>query len=206
MFIKSWQRQTIYEKIPSLKNNKPYFTKEAIKNPNVLDYWNFFVDNKKVKLLTEMAKDISANSLLYINGDNAIEIAIQFKYPPLVKEVLKTIDLFQFNILDDDSSNIFDKLFFCDFSSYKLLLFYIKEKNAYMFFNEKHMQALLSVELKKMIYFEKIFPGLFLQLFNGNLDEINPHFQHVLFKRNHLLKKLNVKLKKRNDKKLILKI
>ena len=27
-------------------------------------------------------------------------------------EVLKTIDLFQFNRLDDDSSNIFDKLFF----------------------------------------------------------------------------------------------
>jgi hypothetical protein len=212
MFIKNWQRQEIFEKIPYLKKyktsntEKTCFTKEIIHNPTHLEYWNFFVDNKKVKYLTEMVKDVSANSLFCLNGDNAIEVAIQLKYPPLIKEVLKTIDLFQLNRLDDDSSNVFDKLFGCDLTSYKLMLDYIKEQNAQSFFSSKHMNILLSCELNKMIYFEKTFPGLFLSLFDNKIDNINPHFQHILLKRDSLFKKLNLKLRKKNNKKQLLKI
>jgi hypothetical protein len=208
MFIKNWQRQKIYEKLPFLRKDKTCFTKDFIKNPNYLDYWNFFIEHKKVKFLTEMVKDVSANSLFCLNGDNAIEVAIQLNYAPLVKEVLKSIDLFQLNRLDDESSNVFDKLFNCDFLVYKLILSYIKEQNAQLFFNDKHMSLLINCDIKKMIYFEKIFPGLFLQLYSGEYDNINPHFQHVLFKRDFLIKKLNLKLHKKNDKdkKIVLKI
>ncbi len=52
MFIKNWQRQKIYEKLPFLRKDKTCFTKDFIKNPNYLDYWNFFIEHKKVKFLT----------------------------------------------------------------------------------------------------------------------------------------------------------
>lgn len=206
MYLSLWKRKQIFEKIPLLKGNKTYFEKSTIHNPHILDYWNFFVKNKKVRYMTQMVKENPINSLITEDGDNVLEVALNVNYLPLFKESISRFDLTKIDLKNEDNISVLDRIFTVNFSIYKEALTLIKKQNLEFLFNHNHMEILISGEVNKMIFFEKIFPDLFMKLYSKKIDNLHPHFQHVLMKNNLLKNRLNKKLKKKSNKKVFLKI
>lgn len=207
MYLSSWKRTHIFTTQPYLTNtNKTYYLKNFISTPNNLDFWNFFIKHKKVQHLTAMVKEVPINSLLSLEGDNALETSIVLGYLPLLKQTLNNIDIKKLSIFDSDDLTIIDKLFNQKFVIYKELILFIKKHKIQNLFSNKHMNLLVNSDINKMIYFEKTFPGLFLNLYSEKIDNLNPHFQHVLLKYDVLKIKLSRKFKKKNTKKELFKI
>lgn len=206
MYLSSWKRTVIYEKLPFLKGDNTLYSKEIIDNPNTLDFWNFFISHKKVRFMQQMAKDIPINSLISVEGENALDLSLSMNYLPLVKTILKKFPIKKINISNEEDLSIIDKSFNSKFSIYKEIMLFIKNNKSEHFFSNKHMELLSSSEIDKMIFFEKTFPDLFLNIYNKPIDSLNPHFQHVLMKNDILKKRLNKKLKKRITKKVLVKI
>lgn len=208
MYLPYWKRTLIFNDIPYLKGNSDltYHMKDFILNPENLDFWNFFIRYNKVRNMTNMVKEVAITSLLSIDGDNALEVAISSNYLPLLKEVLNKITIQNFQYVDNEGIGIIDIIFSSKFSIYKEIILFIKNNNLQNILLKKHMILLINSDIEKMIYFEKILPGLFLKLYEEKIDSLPPHFQYVLLKHDLLKIKLNKILKKKNTKKLLIKI
>lgn len=208
MYLSHWQRTVVFNALPCLRNksNSTYYLKDLIPNPKNIDFWNFFIRYKKVRSMTSMVKQVSSNSLLSINGENALEIAISLNYLPLLKEVLKKVSIKCLQCTDNEDNEVVDKIFLAKFSIYREIILFIKNNKFETILSKKHMLLLINSDVEKMIYFEKALPDLFLQLYKDKIDSLHPHFQHVLLKHDILKIKLNKKLKKRHVKNLLVKI
>lgn len=206
MYLANWKRENIFEIIPVLKNNKTVYHKEYISNPEMLDFWNFFIRFKKVRQLTYMLKDTKNINLISIDGKNALEVALDLQYLPLLKSVLKHNSKSLFLVKDNEKNPVLNRIWSVKFNMYKQLLLFIKNNKLECFFNEEHMYLLINNDLEKMIYFEKTFPGLFLKIYPEKIDNLHPKFVYVLLKHDILKTKLSRKFKPKKDKKIIIKI
>lgn len=206
MYLADWKRTPVFELIPGLKNNKTVYFKQNIDNPELLDFWNFFIRFKKVRQLYAIFKENQKVNLISIDGKNVLETALDLEYLPLIKIVLAKKDLSLFLTKDDQGVIIFNRLWSLKFNIYKIILLFIKNNQLETFFSEKHMFSLIQSDIKKMIYFEKTFPGLFLKIYPYKIDNLYPEFQYVLLQHDILKKRLSQKFKPKNDKKVIFKI
>lgn len=206
MYLASWKRTTIFELVPSLKKDKTFYLKQFIENPNVLDFWNFFIYFKNGRQLTHILKEYPQENFISLEGDNLLETALQINYLPFLKESLKCSNVNMFQAKNSDNLSVLDRIWSSKFSIYKEFLLYIRNHQLDFLFTQEHMFLLIESEVEKMILFEKIFPGLFLILYPNKIDFLHPHFQHVLLKHDILQSKLKRKLKRKHDKKVLLKI
>lgn len=206
MYLANWKRENIFEIMPVLKKNKTVYHKEYISNPEMLDFWNFFIKFKKVRQLTYMLKDTKNVNLISIDGKNALEVALDLQYLPLLKIVLNHNSKYLFLAKNNETNPVLNRIWSVKFNLYKQLLLFIKDNNLECFFTEEHMYLLINNDLEKMIYFEKKFPGLFLKIFPQKIDNLHPKFVYVLLKHDILKTKLSRRLKPKKDKKIIIKI
>lgn len=200
MYLRYWKRTIIFKVNHYLRDNDEttYYMKELVYNPELLDFWNFFVHYKKFHKMIDMIKEVGINSLISLEGDNALEIALSSSYLPLVKAVLKYTHASHFRNSEFDTITIMSKVFNSKIAIYKEILLCIKNQKIEYLFSKNDMLFLIKTDINKMIYFEKIFPGLFLKLYNEKIDSLHPHFQYFLLNYDKLKTKLSRKFKKKN--------
>lgn len=206
MYLASWKRTPIFELVPSLKKDKTFYLKQFIENPHILDFWNFFIYFKNGRQLTHILKDNPQENFISLEGDNLLETALNINHLPFLKESLKYSTVNMFQTKNSDDLSVLDRLWYSKNSMFKEFLLHIRNHQLDFLFTPEHMFLLIESEVDKMILFEKIFPGLFLLLYPHKIDSLHPHFQHVLLKHDILQSRLKRKLKRKHDKKVLLKI
>ena len=204
MYLSSWKRIRLFNLYPCLdRNDNTYYSKEYISNPNYFDYWNFFVRHRMVRHMTEMVKEIPVDKLMTIDGENALDVALSASYLPLFKEVVKHISSKRVTLISVLRLEVDYFFFDFKFSIYKEWILFLKENNLQDNLCHEDMLLMINSDIQKAIYFERVFPGLFLLIYKNSFDTLNPLFKDVLFGNKALRQKLSRRLKNRSVGQLI---
>lgn len=119
MYLSSWKRTPLFTIIPSLRNNDTYYSKKYIEDPESLDFWNFFIDSRKVKQLISMLKDNPQARFISIEGDTILDTALYIQSLSLLKETLKHCNISMFISKNNDNLTVLDRIWNAKFSIYQ---------------------------------------------------------------------------------------